>query len=68
MVHPGGFEPLTNRFVAEYSIQLSYGCTNETRPQVVLNRGRLKTNRFVAEYSIQLSYGCINENGGERGI
>ena len=26
MVHPGGFEPPTARFVAEYSIQLSYEC------------------------------------------
>ena len=24
MAHPGGFEPPTARFVAEYSIQLSY--------------------------------------------
>ena len=27
MVHPGRFELPTARFVAEYSIQLSYGCT-----------------------------------------
>ncbi len=46
MVHPGGFEPPTARFVAEYSIQLSYGFEPPTA-------------RFVAEYSIQLSYGCI---------
>jgi hypothetical protein len=25
-VHSGGFEPPTARFVAEYSIQLSYEC------------------------------------------
>lgn len=25
MAHSGGFEPPTARFVAEYSIQLSYG-------------------------------------------
>ena len=31
MAHSGGFEPPTARFVAEYSIQLSYECiTNES--------------------------------------
>ena len=36
MVHPGGFEPPTARFVAEYSIQLSYGCIGITA--VLLNQ------------------------------
>ena len=31
MVHSGGFEPPTARFVAEYSIQLSYECNVEAR-------------------------------------
>ena len=35
MVHPGGFEPPTARFVAEYSIQLSYGCIRVLRSKIV---------------------------------
>ena len=31
MVHQRGFEPLTARFVAEYSIQLSYWCKMAVR-------------------------------------
>ena len=69
MVHPGGFEPPTARFVAEYSIQLSYGCitnflvclleeTSSTERMVHPGGFEPPTARFVAEYSIQLSYGC----------
>ncbi len=35
MVHPGGFEPPTARFVAEYSIQLSYGCIRVLLSEIV---------------------------------
>ncbi len=73
MVHPGGFEPPTARFVAEYSIQLSYGCigiycftAGSTSSLLMSLRNMVHpggfeppTARFVAEYSIQLSYGCI---------
>ncbi len=53
-MHPGGFEPPTARFVAEYSIQLSYGWVHPGGFEP-------PTARFVAEYSIQLSYGCIGK-------
>ena len=36
MAHSGGFEPPTARFVAEYSIQLSYECV---RPRNILIGG-----------------------------
>ena len=36
MAHSGGFEPPTARFVAEYSIQLSYECVIEN--PVLINR------------------------------
>ncbi len=75
MVHPGGFEPPTARFVAEYSIQLSYGCIGITAVILISNFAichsyqrmvhpggfEPPTARFVAEYSIQLSYGCIGK-------
>ena len=39
MVHSGGFEPPTARFVAEYSIQLSYECVVEARILLIEVRG-----------------------------
>ncbi len=48
MVHPGGFEPPTARFVAEYSIQLSYGCIGYNIKLVHKSRngasGRIRTS------------------------
>ena len=73
MAHSRGFEPLTARFVAGYSIQLSYECmvfidqpplasckTILTIAYMAHSRGfEPLTARFVAGYSIQLSYECV---------
>ena len=68
MVHPGGFEPPTARFVAEYSIQLSYGCKMavrrgfEPRMQLLtaysLSRGAPSASRPPHQHA---SYECFEE-------
>ena len=45
-MHPGGFEPPTARFVAEYSIQLSYGC------KMAVRRGFEPRMQLLTAYSL----------------
>ena len=58
MVRPKGVEPLTARFVAEYSIQLSYGRIIMSRIIQTLNG--LSITPFIIKTS--------NLNGGDGGI
>ena len=46
MVHSGGFEPPTARFVAGYSIQLSYECFTVSfqRPRTIGGQGGCVNN------------------------
>ena len=46
MVHPGRFELPTARFVAEYSIQLSYGC------KMAVRRGFEPRMQLLTAYSL----------------
>ncbi len=48
MVHPGGFEPPTARFVAEYSIQLSYGCISK----MAVREGFEPSMQLLTAYSL----------------
>ena len=53
MVHPGGFEPPTARFVAEYSIQLSYGC---------IGKIYFTADIDIATKAISIKRWCIRED------
>ncbi len=65
MVHPGGFEPPTARFVAEYSIQLSYGCIR-VLPSEMINGASVRMTwyylalRAVAEATLSFLVLAIN--------
>ena len=52
-MHPGGFEPPTARFVAEYSIQLSYGCIGKTYSTADID---------TATKAISIKRWCIRED------
>ena len=80
MVHPGGFEPPTARFVAEYSIQLSYGCIRVLlyfpRNVKALNfiivkygaSGRIRTSDRSVRSRVLYPAELRMQNGGEAGI
>ncbi len=80
MVHPGGFEPPTARFVAEYSIQLSYGCIGKlTLLQILIlllkpyqvrdgASGRIRTSDRSVRSRVLYPAELRMQNGGEAGI
>ena len=69
MVHPGGFEPPTARFVAEYSIQLSYGCIGEMLSETVNGAsGRIRTSDRSVRSRVLYPAELRMQNGGEAGI
>ena len=68
-MHPGGFEPPTARFVAEYSIQLSYGCIREMLLETVNGAsGRIRTSDRSVRSRVLYPAELRMQNGGEAGI
>ncbi len=61
MVHSGGFEPPTARFVAGYSIQLSYECSNSSYACALITcrPRRLKQAQHLYPSKVQMA-----ERGG----
>ena len=61
MAHSGGFEPPTARFVAGYSIQLSYECVRAAtigKPPVTVKAKRAgAANEFAARNRL-IALGC----------
>ena len=69
MVHPRGFEPLTTRFVAEYSIQLSYGCMSKVNKNGASERIRTSDHsvrsRVLYPAELRMHYAMAVREGFE---